>query len=90
MSKGIIDTIIGGVEVAAGILVTIGTLGGGTALGVFLIAAGAGMVFTGVGTLIAGNNLGVVSASRNPIQPWTIAYGRARVGGTAIVLKGER
>jgi hypothetical protein len=89
MSKGIIDTIIGGVEIAAGILVIVGTLGGGTALGVFLIAAGAGMVFTGVGTLLAGNNLGVVSASRNPISPWVIVYGRARVGGTVTVLKEE-
>jgi hypothetical protein len=89
MSKGIIDTIIGGLEVAAGILLEV-ISGGLNPAGYFLIAAGAGMILTGIGTLLSGNALGVVQASRNPIEPWRIIYGRSRVGGTITVLEGRR
>ena len=91
MSRGIIDSIIGGIELAAGIIIE--GLPGGQALGWFLIVAGAGMILAGVGTLIQNANNsggGVVSASRSPIAPWTIVYGSARVGGRMIYMERER
>ena len=39
------QTLLGGAIIALGVLVTIGTLGGGTAFGVGLIAMGAGIIF---------------------------------------------
>lgn len=85
MSKGIIDTIIGGVEIVAGVVLEV-ISGGLNPVGYMLIAAGVGMLLTGIGTLLSGNNLGVVTASRNPIKPWDIVFGRARIGGTVIYL----
>ena len=81
MSKGIVDTIIGGVEIVAGILLApfIGPLAG------FLVAAGIGMLFTGVGTLISGTaSGGVITATRNPVKDWDVVYGRARIGGEVL------
>ena len=58
----------------------------GNPLGFLLIAAGVGMLLTGIGTLLSGNNLGIISSSRNPIEPWRVVYGRSRVGGTVIYI----
>src|SRR5690348_11831002 len=87
MSKGIVDTILGGALIAAGVLVEIGTLGGGTPLAAFLISSGAGMLLTGIGTLISKGPLqGFQTTTKNPIAPWQIIYGRARVGGTPVFI----
>lgn len=85
MSK-FVPIIIGGLEIAAGILIDIGTLGGGAVLGNMLIAAGVGQVIGGIGTLLNQPQAGLTTASRNPIQPWNICYGRCKVGGTIVFI----
>lgn len=52
-SKSILAIIAGVVLVIVGILITIGTLGGGTALGVAVIIAGLGLVAAGVINLLS-------------------------------------
>lgn len=74
-SKGIFDIIIGAALIAASFFVPVA--------GPLLAQAGAGMIITGVGTLIAGNhNNGFATTIRNPIQPRHVHYGFGRVGGT--------
>ena len=86
MSRGIVDTIAGGALIAAGVLIEVGTLGGGTPLAIALITAGAGLVLTGIGTMLKGNVQGFATTTRNPIAPWEIPYGRTRIGGTIVYL----
>jgi hypothetical protein len=83
---GILDLIIGGAEIALGILIEIGTLGGGTPLAVMLISSGIGMMMVGIGTLIAGDPpvRGFATTTRNSIAPWEIIYGESRCGGTIV------
>jgi hypothetical protein len=93
MSKGIVETIIGGLELAAAAVLTIVTWGGATSLVIaiagFLISSGSGLLFSGIGTMVSNaNSGGVTAATRNPVSPWKIVYGRARVGGQ-IVFHGE-
>jgi hypothetical protein len=85
---GIFKIILGAAETAAGIAI-VALVPGGVPLGAMLIASGAGMVFSGVGTLLAGNQqAGFFTTERNPIAPWRIIYGRSRVGGTLTALQG--
>ena len=85
--SGITKLIIGGAEIAAGVLIEMGTLGGGTPLAVMLIASGAGMVLTGVGSLLQGNPVkGFATATRNSIAPWRTCYGRVRTGGSVVYM----
>jgi hypothetical protein len=87
MSQGIIETVGGAALIAAGVLVEIGTLGGGTPLAAALISAGAGMVMSGVGTMLSQGPLqGFATAARNPVAPYEIVYGRKRVGGTIVFI----
>src|ERR1019366_4099562 len=52
----------------------------------YLISAGAGMVLSGIGTLIGGMGAGqgIHTLARNPVKSWDVVYGRARVAGTNI------
>lgn len=86
MSKGIVDTILGGVMIAAGVVLEIATLGAATPLASLLVTAGVGLLITGVGTLIAGqqNQGGIVAASHNPVAPWQVVIGQQRVGGVVV------
>ena len=85
MSQGIVQTIAGGVLIAAGILMDIGPLPGGAILGQALITAGAGMILSGVGTLLSAGALqGLSTTLRDPVAPWRIHYGRGKLGGTLI------
>lgn len=82
MSK-FVGVIVGAAEIAIGVGLNIIAPGSGT----WLIVAGVGTVISGVGTLLAKGPLaGVGTATRNPIAPWTIVYGRARVGGTIVYI----
>lgn len=92
MSK-FVGIVIGGLEIAAGVVV--GALTAWTGVGLYvaglLITAGAGMLLSGIGSLTAGTVLtgpqgGVAVASRNPIAPQLVIYGRTLVGGTVIYL----
>lgn len=93
---GAVQTILGAVMVVAGILVTVGTLGGGTALGAGLIGAGAGMMMGGIAMMLMpktenqdqnqdGNkaNKGFGGAVTTVAQgnPVPILYGQREVGG---------
>jgi hypothetical protein len=90
MSK-FVGTILGGLEIAAGVFT--GIVAGWTGVGLYiaaqLITAGAGMVLSGVGTLISGSaqqmgqgvGQGIAFASRNPIKSWDVLYGCATTGG---------
>ena len=70
----------GAAEITAGILLE--PFSGG--LSTFLISAGVGTLLSGIGTLLQGNVPGTSTASRNPISPWNVVYGRAKVGGTLV------
>jgi hypothetical protein len=78
MSK-FVSTIIGGIEIAGGVVA--GALGNWQ-LGGYLIAAGAGTVISGLGTLLSkGPVQGFATTIRNPTAPWDVIYGRTRTGG---------
>lgn len=82
MSKGIFVTIAGALEIVGGI---VAAAFGMVPLAEFLIVSGAGMLLSGIGTMMQKGPLaGFATATRNPIAPWTVVYGRARVGGTII------
>ena len=71
--------IVGG-AVASGL-----TFGGAAPLSGFMISAGAGLVMSGIGTMLAGPAIqGFATAEKNPVAPWNVVYGRKRVGGTLI------
>lgn len=83
MSK-FIGIAIGAAEIATGALLEIFTFGASTPLTMFLISSGAGMLISGIGTLLSGTVHGTSTGTRNPIAPWNVVYGRAKVGGTLV------
>lgn len=93
---GAVQAIIGAVLVVVGVLVTVGTLGGGAALGAGLIGAGVGMMVGGIAMMLMpkienqdqnqdGNkaNKGFGGAVTTVAQgnPVPILYGQREVGG---------
>jgi hypothetical protein len=91
-----IGIIVGVVEIVAGIAVAL-FIPGGVIFGDLLIKLGAGTLVAGVGTLITGAITGdgsngsapgggITTASRNPVSPWVVVYGRTVVGGTIVFL----
>lgn len=96
-SGGAVQTIIGAVLVVVGVLITIGTLGGGAPLGAALIGAGIGMMVGGVAMMLMpkvdntqdenqdGNkaNKGFGGAVTTVAQgnPVPVLYGQREVGG---------
>jgi hypothetical protein len=81
MSQGIVETIGGVALIAAGVLLPI------PGVSQFLIAAGAGMVLGGVGTMLSQGPLqGFAIATRNPVAPWEVRYGQARAGGIYVFI----
>ena len=93
---GAFQTIIGAVLVVVGVLVTVGTLGGGAALGAGLIGAGVGMMVGGIAMMLMpkienqdqnqdGNkaNKGFGGAVTTIAQgnPVPVLYGQREVGG---------
>lgn len=93
---GAVQTIIGAVLVVVGVLVTVGTLGGGAALGAGLIGAGVGMMVGGIAMMLMpkiesqdqnqdGNkaNKGFGGAVTTVAQgnPVPVLYGQREVGG---------
>ena len=96
-SGGVVQTIIGAVLIVVGVLVTIGTLGGGAPLGAALIGAGIGMMVGGVAMMLMpkvdntqdenqdGNraNKGFGGAVTTVAQgnPVPVLYGQREVGG---------
>jgi hypothetical protein len=83
MSK-FMGIILGGLEIAAGVAIEFVTPG--NPLGFYLIAGGAGSVIGNIGTLLSQPQGGLGTASRNPVMPWNVVYGRAKVGGTIIYI----
>lgn len=96
-SGGAVQTIIGAVLVVVGVLITIGTLGGGAPLGAALIGAGIGMMVGGVAMMLMpkvdntqdenqdGNkaNKGFGGAVTTVAQgnPVPVLYGQREIGG---------
>lgn len=93
---GVIQTIVGAVLVVVGVLITIGTLGGGAPLGAALIGAGVGMMVGGIAMMLMpkidnqdqnqdGNkaNKGFGGAVTTVAQgnPVPVLYGQREVGG---------
>lgn len=93
---GAVQTILGAVLVVVGVLVAVGTLGGGAALGAGLIGAGAGMMVGGIAMMLMpkidnqdqnqdGNkaNKGFGGAVTTIAQgnPVPVLYGQREVGG---------
>jgi hypothetical protein len=95
MSK-FVGVILGGLAIAVGVLIDIGTFGALTpllvGLAAALLTAGTGLVLSGVGTLISGSaqqmGAGIAFASRNPIKSWDVIYGYTVVGGTVVYILG--
>ena len=82
MSKQIV---IGATMIYVGVVLMI--YAPGNPLSSYLIQAGAGMVISGVGTMMAKGALqGTGTATRNPVAPWNVVYGRARIGGTIVYI----
>jgi hypothetical protein len=80
-----VNLIAGSALIGAGLFLEFVTFGASTPLTAFLISAGIGMVITGIGTLLQKGPLsGTSTATRNPIAPWNVVYGRAKVGGTVV------
>ena len=88
MSKVVEEVGIGAALVGASVFIPGGFLAAGSLLtgsmATILASAGAGMVLSGVGTLLSQKASGIASTSRNPIMPWQIVYGRRKVGGTIV------
>jgi hypothetical protein len=85
--SGIIDLLVGAAAVVAGAL----TAGVGSAavaaISHFLVTAGAGLVLSGLGTLISGaHDPGFSSTIRNPIQPRRVHVGVGRTGGALVYM----
>lgn len=84
MSK-FIGIVAGAAEIGIGLYLEFVTFGASTPLTMFLISSGAGMVLAGIGSLLSqGPVTGTNTASRNPITPWNVIYGRAKVGGVLV------
>ncbi|MCE6123110.1 tail assembly protein, partial [Acinetobacter baumannii] len=95
--NGILQTVLGAVMVVVGVLVTVGTLGGGAPLGAALIGSGIGMMLGGVAMMLMpkvdttqdqnqdGNraNKGFGGAVTTVAQgnPVPILYGQREIGG---------
>ena len=94
---GIIQTILGAVLIVVGVLISIGTLGGGAPLGAALISAGIGMMIGGIAQMLMpkidnnqdqnqdGNksNFGFGGAATTIAQgnPVPVLYGQREIGG---------
>lgn len=93
---GIIQTVLGAVLVVVGVLVTIGTLGGGAPLGAALIGAGIGMMVGGIAMMLmpkidnqdenqdgnrANNGFGGAVTTVAQGNPVPVLRGRREVGG---------
>jgi hypothetical protein len=79
------QTILGGLEIAVGITMAFLAPGVGSLIGGYLIMAGVGTTLGSIGTLLQPTPPGGLStAARNPIMPWNVVYGRAKVGGTIV------
>lgn len=72
------------VFVPGGFLAAGSLLSGVGGLASILATAGAGMVLSGVGTLLGQKSSGIATTSRNPIMPWQVCYGRKKVGATIV------
>lgn len=82
MSK-FIPEFVGGLEIAAGAVLL--ATGVGAPLAWPLIAAGAGTLISGIGTLLSkGPVNGFATTMRNPVAPREVVYGRVRTGGTLV------
>lgn len=84
MSK-FVGIIAGGLEIAAGVVLAL--TGVGAAFAPYLIAAGAGQIISGIGTILSSGPVnGFATAVRNPTAPWKVVYGRVRTGGTVVYI----
>lgn len=82
---GLWKTIVGGLEIAAGVALEF--LPGGHAMGYGLIAQGAATVISGAVQMAEGGPVhGFGTTTRNPIAPWKVCYGRVRTGGTLVYM----
>lgn len=96
---GLLQTVLGAVMVVVGVLITVGTLGGGAALGAGLIGAGVGMMVGGIAQMLMpkvdtedsnnnGNktNYGFGGAVTTVAQgnPVPVLYGQRMIGGFVI------
>ncbi|HXI42544.1 MAG TPA: hypothetical protein VNH83_21355 [Bryobacteraceae bacterium] len=75
-------TLLGALQVAAGAaLFVAGSLAGQPEIAL----AGIGLVASGIGTILSKGPLhGFATTQKNPIAPWNVIYGRARIGGVLL------
>lgn len=82
-----VGVILGAAEIGTGLFLEFVTFGASTPLTAMLIASGAGMLISGIGTLLSqGPVHGTSTASRNPLAPWNVVYGRTKLGGTLVFI----
>jgi hypothetical protein len=82
VSKAIAEIAIGVAIVAAAFLAP----GLSVALIAALASTGGGLVLSGIGTLLTKQQTGLGTNVRNPIQPWNVVYGQARIGGAVVFI----
>lgn len=97
--SGLINTLLGAVMVVVGVLVTVGTLGGGAAVGAGLIGAGVGMMLGGIASMLmpeaqtddansdgnkANKGFGGAVTTVGQGNPVPILYGQREIGGFII------
>jgi predicted phage tail protein len=97
--SGLINTLLGAAMVVVGVLVTVGTIGGGAALGAGLIGAGVGMMLGGIASMLmpeaqtddansdgnkANKGFGGAVTTVGQGNPVPILYGQREIGGFVI------
>lgn len=87
-ARGLTEAIVGAMLIALDIFLPMIGIALTASMSSFLISAGSGLVLGGIGTLLAKGPLtGLSTASRNPIAPWNVIYGRSRMGGTMVFVE---
>lgn len=87
MSKAIAEIAIGAGLIALDIFAPVLGITLTAAWAATLAATGASLVIGGIGTLLTKQQVGLGANVRNPISPWNVVYGRAKIGGTVVYIE---
>lgn len=82
MSKAVAEIAVGTALVALDIALPFAGVAVSAAVLSAIGSAGASLVIGGIGTLLTKQQQGLTLNTVNPIAPWIVIYGQARVGGT--------
>jgi hypothetical protein len=87
-ARGLTEALVGAGLIVLGIFATPLSFALLAKYAAFVITTGAGLVLSGIGTMLQKGPLqGLSTTTRNPIAAWNVVYGRSRVGGVVIYLE---